>query len=147
MFRSRFVTIAVSILVLAPAVAHAEVWLLTYPPLAANTTTPNPSAPFKDWTVWFVMQTQSACEEQKALWHMVVRARDDESIRAAARRAVFARGIPPPSANLDVLEAQAQGWVRDTGAKIRGDQGVMNQIMVAQCISSEDQRLAPKPAN
>jgi hypothetical protein len=145
MLVSRFVALVLAVLLVVPAAA-ADVWLFTYPPLAPNTQTPNPSAPFKEWVVWFVSPTQTVCEEQKALWHMVIGARDDESVRAAARRAVFARGIPPPSANLDLLEAEAQKWVRDNRAKIRGDQGVMNQILAGICMSSEDQRLAPAPA-
>ena len=80
------------------------------------------------------------------LWQMVIKAEDEESIRTAGRRAVFAQGIPPPSADMDALEATARQWVRDTGTKLRADKGAASQIMAAQCVSVTDPRLAPTPA-
>ena len=139
------VATAVAILVL-PRGVSAEPWSLAYPPLTSGSTTPNLSAPVPEWTLWMLFQTQDACEERKALWQMVVKAEDDESVYTAGRRAVFAQGIPPPSADLDALEATARRWVRDTGAKLRTDQGAANQILVAQCISAADPRLAPTPS-
>ncbi len=129
----------------APATASAEVWSLAYPPLTTGTTTPNLKAPLPEWTLWFVFKSESACQEQKALWQMVVKAEDEESIRNAGRRAVFARGIPPPSANMDALEEGARRWVRETGTKLRKDKGALNQILVAECIAAADPRLAPAP--
>ena len=143
--RGSAVLLAVAMLGL-PRVASAEFWSLAYPPLTAGSTTPNLSAPITEWTLWMAFNSQSACEEHRALWQMVVKAEDDESVRSAGRRAVFAQGIPPPSANMDALEAAAQRWVRDTGTKLRKDKGAANQVLVAQCIAAADSRLTPKPA-
>jgi hypothetical protein len=139
--------VLVTVAILAvPLAARAEPWALMYPPLAAGSTTPNQSAPLPEWTLWLAFNAQSVCEEQKALWQMVVKAETEESIHAAGRRAVFAQGIPPASADLDMLEDAARRWVRDTGAKVRADKGALSQILVAQCISANDPRLAPKPS-
>ena len=143
--RGLAVLIAVATLGL-PRVASAELWSLAYPPLAAGSTTPNLTAPLLDWTLWIAFNSQSACEGHRALWQMVVKAEDDESVRVAGRRAVFAQGIPPPNADMDALEGAAQRWVRDTGTKLRRDKGAASQVLVAQCISATDPRLEPKPA-
>jgi len=143
--QSLAVLVAVAI-VAVPLAASAEPWALMYPPLAAGSTTPNQSAPLPEWTAWLAFNSQSVCEEQKALWQMVVKAETEESIHTAGRRAVFSPGIPPASADLDVLEDAARRWVRDTGAKVRADKGVMNQILVAQCVSGTDPRLGPVPS-
>ena len=141
----RAVAVATAVVILGmPRAASAEAWSLAYPPLPSGSTAPTLSAPLPEWTLWMLFKTQEACEEHKALWQMVVKAEDDESVRNAGRRAVFAQGIPPPSADIDALEATARRWVRDTGAKLRKDKGAANQILVAQCISAADPRLAPK---
>jgi hypothetical protein len=139
------VLLAVALLAV-PLAASAEPWTLMYPPLTSGTTSPNLAAPLPEWTAWLGFSSQTVCEEQKALWHMVIKAETDEAIRAAGRRAVFAQGIPPPSADIDKLEDVARRWVRDTGTKLRSNQGTANQILVAQCVSIGDPRLAPKPA-
>lgn len=147
MLHRTIVVVACAVLMLIPSLAWADPWLLTYPPLTPNTKKPNPSAPMKEWTVWQLIPTEQRCRDQKELWHMVIAAKDEEGIRAAARRAIFAQGIPPPSANLDLLEREAREWVRDNGTKVRRDEGAMNQILAAECISSDDPRLAPpKPS-
>jgi hypothetical protein len=140
--RRRLAALFVAAVVAVPATASAETWSLAYPPLTTGTTTPNLKAPLPEWTLWFVFQAESACQEQRALWQMVVKAEDEQSIRDAGRRAVFARGIPPPSANMDALEEGARQWVRETGTKLRKDKGALNQILVAECIAASDPRLA-----
>ena len=137
--------IALATIVLVPAPARAEPWAVAYPPLTEGTTTPNASAPLPEWTLWMLVNSQAACEEQKALWQMVVKAESDESIRAAARRAVFAQGIPPPAASMDALEEVARRWVVDTGTKLRKDKGAANQVLAAQCVAATDPRLKPAP--
>jgi hypothetical protein len=129
--------------VLMPAVASAQAWSLAYPPLKPGTTTPDPAAPLPEWTLWQLFASESACQEHRALWQMVVKAEDDESIRAAARRTVFAQGIPPPSITIESLEEGARRWVIDTGTKLRKDKGAANQVLSTQCVSSTDPRLQP----
>jgi hypothetical protein len=141
----RLVALCAAVVIALPCVAYAEMWSLAYPPLRAGTTTPDQSAPLPEWTLWQLFPTESRCEEHRALWLMVVKAQDDESIRAAGRRAVFAQGIPPPNANMDALEEAGRRWVVDTGAKLRKDVGAMNQVLIARCVSAADPRLAPKP--
>ena len=72
--------------VLTPAVASAQAWSLAYPPLKPGTTTPDPAAPLPEWTLWQLFKSEETCQEHRALWQMVVKAEDDESIRVAARQ-------------------------------------------------------------
>ncbi len=144
MARSGFLAgLLAAAVVLVPAAASAQIWSLASPPLTEGTTTPNAGAALSEWTIWYVYPAQQVCEEHRALWRMVIKAEDDESVRAAGRRAVFVKGIPAPSANMDVLEENARRWVRETGAKLRSDKGVTNQVMTAQCVSAADPRLQP----
>ena len=144
--RGAIVLVGALMLVALPGAAGAEMWVLAYPPLTAGSTTPNVSAPLPEWTLWQLFPSQSGCEEHRTLWQMVIKAEDEEKVRAAGRRAVFAQGIPSPSANMDALEAAGRRWVVETGTKLRGDKGAMNQVLVAQCVSAADPRLAPRPA-
>jgi len=145
-WRRHFIAWCALALVAVPCVATAQMWSLTYPPLTPGSTNPNPNAPLPEWMLWQLFPTESGCEEPRAFWQLVIKAEDDESIRTAGRRAVFIRGIPPPNADMDALEAAARRWVVDTGAKLRQDKGAMNQVLAARCVSAADPRLAPKPA-
>src|SRR6185436_18024794 len=89
----RIVSLCAVLVVALPCAASAQMWSLAYPPLAAGSTTPDQSAALPEWTLWQIFPTESACEEHRALWQMVVKAEDEESIRTAGRRAVFAQGI------------------------------------------------------
>ena len=132
-------------LLTSAATAHGQGWYLMMPPLLGEGRV-DLDAPFSSWMQLQAFDSVSRCENERTLWGMFARAKDEAGIEAAARHFLYSDG-PPPAMRPDQWEAakqQAQNVARAQVETLRKAPGTARQVLQAQCVSVADPRLAPR---